>query len=624
MARKKTADRVKDLFAQIESANRLWDRWAQEYEVRHLEDYYLGHQRRAQDGDQGEVDLAGHKRYIINLCYPTLETKLPSLLYNRPKAVIEPRPTRGDDVSGHARERAKLREDTLGTFVDDPRTRFMEQTFTALKESHYAFGVVEVGYTMDYIDNPNAGKPMTLPDETTMLQPERIPNPEKDPADVESLFLKHIPASRFRVSVSSRFPTEWNDWVGYFEWVPLADVVSNPNYKGTAGLKNSSALKKEFQGPSDSNPNVGEDADAAKSRTSMVKLWKIWSLRARCKYVMIEGHDKFLQEQPFKTLPLAALRHHEIMESWYPLPPMFNWLMPQDEQNDIREARRVHRKRFKRRYAVSNNLNDDAKAAMESGEDGVMIPVASPTDIVPIADAPLDSGVWRDDMTTKDDFMQITSVGGDQRGTASSETATQARIISENSSIRENFNRERVALWLCDIFRIMLRTIEEQMVLPMWIQRNVDPLGDDATGEAMQVALVYQQITAEQLGDLNFDIRVDVDTLSPATESQRREEWMAALSLITNPGIAMLLMASPFLMRKTLGFYNVKSERDLVEIQKGLMVALLGAGGAGAPGAPSQPSGHGNGAAGGPQGASPAPTPGAGDIKMQMMAQGQA
>lgn len=642
MGRRSAADRVKAFHAQISSATKLRDEWSYEYRVRELEDYYLGHQRR--HGGQDDIDAHGNEKLIINVCYPTLETKLPSLYYNRPVAIIEPKPTRGDDVLGHARERAKLREDTVNTFIGDKRTRFMSQTFSALKESFYAYGIIEVLYSADFIDNPNAGMPLQLADGTSVEQPAKMPNPKVDPAEIESLTLKHIPSNQFLVSVSGKHETTWNEWAGYFEWVPLEDVINNPNFKNTRGLKTSASIKGKYKGLEDANPDPGPDSDASKARCGMVKLWRIWCFRDHCKYVFIEGHGektdegddnregKFLSEEPFEFFPLAALRHHEIMQSWYPMPPMFNWRHPQNEKNDVREMRRIHRQRFKRKYLVNSQIKDEEMEKFESGEDGASIKVNDPErDIVPLADAPLDSGVWRDDAVSDNDFREITSVGGDQRGVPASETATQAQIISANDALRDNFSRQRVADWLCDIIEIMLRTIQSKMALPMWIMRNVDPLGAGAQQEAEIVAAVWQQITVEDLGDLNFDVVINVDTLSPVTEDTKRDQWMQVLSLIANPAIAMLLVSSPLIARKTLGSFGIKSDREIQEIVTALQTLMLqqaaaaASAGAGTPakggGDSKQPSGTGDGSAGGPQGASAGAIPGAGDIAQGMMAQ---
>jgi len=63
------------------------------------------------------------------------------------------------------------------------------------------------------------------------------------------------------------------------------------------------------------------------------------------------------------------------------------------------------------------------------------------------------------------------------------------------------------------------------------------------------------------------------------SEDQKRQEWLTGvLPLITNPTMAMVFSLSDVLMRKTLGFFGIKSEADIKEIQKVMQaIALMSA-----------------------------------------------
>src|SRR5437773_942447 len=101
----KASRRVKSWLNKIRMANEDYKDWEEEFDVEHNEPYYLGHQWPEEERDN----------YTINLYFPTIEARLPSLLFYRPKVRVTPKPMRLDDPGSLLDERAKLREDTLNT-----------------------------------------------------------------------------------------------------------------------------------------------------------------------------------------------------------------------------------------------------------------------------------------------------------------------------------------------------------------------------------------------------------------------------------------------------------------------------------------------------------------------------
>lgn len=548
-------DIVKLWQSRVTAAWKCKEKWSDKYLCDHLENYYLGHQW----ADEPE-DIA-QRKYVINLCFPSMEIKIPSLMFYRPQVQVTPRPTRVDDQASMAEARAKLQEDTLNSLIDDEeRTGFKRETTLALKEGFSRFGVVEVGYSADFIDNPNKGKPVLKEDEHTpvtdssgqqVMQPDQI-------LQEEWLYVKRIPGKRFVVGANGKNALGHNDWYGYFEWHNVEDVKRNPRYSNTSGIKSTGSMSSDYA------EETGNKEDNELQR-GMAKLWKVWDLRSRTKIVFLEGHDKFLLQEPFKYICHAVLKFHEILDEFYPLPPMFNWIHPQNELNETREMQRIHRKRFYRRYGHIAGVDADQLKKLEDGGDGVYVELPNKDAIWPVPDAPLDPAIVRNIPLTKEDFQQISGITGEERGVSESDTATQANIIDVRSRIRENYSRSQVAAWLAQVCRIMLLTCKDKMQLPFWIKRNVDPQGPAAEMEALAVAAVWQQIQAEDLGDTNCDVTVDIESLSPLTEDAKRQSWERVLGIITTQPHLTL---SPVLLRKTLSYYDIKSEREIAELQK--------------------------------------------------------
>ena len=117
------------------------------------------------------------------------------------------------------------------------------------------------------------------------------------------------------------------------------------------------------------------------------------------------------------------------------------------------------------------------------------------------------------------------------------------------------------------------------MSLRFPVKVTVDPTAEGAFEETLKTAVIWKQITADELGDLNYEVRVDLEELTPVTEESRRESWNQVLAILTNEKLLLLLMNSPTMLRKTMGFYGIRSATELQEIQKvgkRLMELLLG------------------------------------------------
>lgn len=570
MARATEEDRLKIWQNRIHAANKKFEDWSKAYNTDRLEEYYLGRQW------QGLEDTEADKKYTINMVYSTVEVNKPSMSFYKPQIRVQPRPGRNSSLGSTSTEKAKLCEDTVQTFIDDPDVKFAMETGLALHEAHFRYGVVEVGYTSDWMDNPNAGKPILkegTEDPMRDSQGQEVIEPERK-IEREAMFVRRIPAKQFRVSASSRNSLDQNDWVAYYEWHYVEDIKRNPLYKGTKGLKSTGSMRGM---PTDTDVESHSDAEDCEEHSGMIKVWKIWDMRSMRRHVYAEGHKKFLLEkEPFKFLPLSVMKFHEILDSFYPLPPVSQWIGPQDELNEIRDSQRAHRRRFYRRYTTMAGAIDEPELEkLETGGDGVIITVNTPNALVPVADASMGADVWNHLGETKQDLLSVTGVGGDQRGVADSETATQANIIDVRSKLRESSARTRVSEWLSQIARLMLMTIREKMALPFWVKRNIDPssLAADPMA-ALTIADLYKEITAEDVTDIDLDIIVDLASMSPVTEETERVSWNQVIAILTNPVVAQLMAMSPIILRRTLTLYGIRAENDIQEVQR-VLAAMM-------------------------------------------------
>ena len=298
--------------------------------------------------------------------------------------------------------------------------------------------------------------------------------------------------------------------------------------------------------------------------------------------VFAQGGEKFFLEKQFSVLPFAALKFDERLNEWLPLPPSYNWVHPQNELNETRQMQRVHRKRAVRRYLRRNGAFDTEEEfqKLQSDEDMVAVTVNGDpnTACVPMQDAPLDAAIARNIPQSFDDFTRISGISGEDQQVAQSETATQANLIALQGRVRENARRVVVAEWLANVGRIMLLTLREHMALPFWIKVAIDPDSPLAVEEALEVAHLWRQIQARDLQDIDYDVTVDITSMSPVAQEQERTNWLTFLGLVTNPQLGMVLGSSPALLRKTAGLFDIHNERDLVEVSKAMnMMAMVAA-----------------------------------------------
>jgi hypothetical protein len=567
-----SAARVKRWFERITPAEKARDAWATKFQTDLLERYWEGFQWGAMPAEDSE------RKYTINMVYAAMEAAKPSLLFRTPTVKMTPRPTKADDLGSTIREQAEFCQDTVQTFLDDRRVNFQAETELALHEAYFRFGIVEVGYTADWIDNPHAGKPVLKGDSNDPLLDEQS-KPIEQPTRVikegsETLYVKRIPASTFLVSVSSKNSLADNDWVAYHEWHYVEDVKRHPDYKNTESLSATGVISDRLRNVEALSPEELE------RRHGMVRLWKLWDLRTKKRYVLAEGHPKFLQDGiPYTTLPFAVLKFHERLNQFYPLPPVYNWKSPQDEVNETREMQRVHRRRFTRRYTMRDGVFDPTEIEkLESGEDGVYaVHKGAPGEqpLVPVPDAPLDGAVWNNLAAGKEDFTQVSLSSGETRGLPQAATATQANIVNTQQQIRQSAERTRVAAWLADIARIMLETVREKMALPFWIQKHVDITSPAAAEEAIEVTALWQQITTDQLGELDFDIAIELASMSPVTQDAQKASWIEMLTAITNPAVIRYLAISPYMLRRTLHLAGIRNATDVKAIEEAIQAGFL-------------------------------------------------
>ena len=565
--------------------------WEKSFEVGTCRKFYDGHQV------DRLTDLSGDRVIVINKVGAAVRTTIPNLVFRYPYVRVLGSPEREDTQGQKLDERAKLLQDTINSIIRDPKTQFNEQVFPALKEAFWAFGCIETGYSADFVDDATAPKPALKEDDKAEVD-DALPQVAS-----ESFYVRHIPAKTIVFSARETSVLAEHDWLGYYEWMNVEDVKRAPAYAANAvDLK---------AGGRDAEKD-GEETDPD---TQRVKVWKIWDQRTKTRLVFADGHDKFLLKAEYKHLPLHFLRFESQTDSFYPIPPIYHQLGPQREYNDSRDTLRKLRKAIVPRYTFDEQaMSPEDLEKFETGDIGVYIGIQNqnPSPINPVNQPSFSEGSITSLTLAGKEFSEMSGTSAASRQGSGSDTATEAKIMNTRQAVSESFDRQTVAIFLGSIAKGLLQCAIDFMIVDHWILRNSDPFSVFFPQDAQAIEQTYQLITFQELQEasstMRWDVSVDVESLSPASEEEKRATWNTALQMLSNAPIARILAQSPELLKRTLDLNGMHSAKDQAMVGEALMkvaqieMQMAASGAKPGPGisgqAPAQPAGV------------PGPTPG--------------
>lgn len=569
------ADEVKVWMRRIKSAQMVKEAWENYYRVKECYRYWTGNQR--DDPWDGGDRKAQH-----NMIHPDVAEQMAAMYFNAPYGKVVASPTRSETPGETIIEKSRRLQDTGINLVLDPKVGFRENTFLAIKESNWAFGAVEVGYSADFADNPSSARPALMEKKQAKVTTPLADSPAAAQAGTpveamdmeirtlrskllgETIYVKHIPSNQVLVSASDKAILGNNDWLGYWEEHPLEDVRRSTAYENTEDLKATGTLKAR---------DDGGDVDR-------VRLYKIWDLRTMTKVVLSEGHEKFLKRERFERCTLKLLRMDVDPYHFYPVPPVYLKLASQDEYNDSAEYMRKMRIGTVPRYTYDEDaVEPDQAAKFQSRDMNVMIPRKGGTR------APIEPVTQP---STAGAAVQTLSLGEKEFNTASSsvgspynpatQTATRAALANAKVQASDDFDRKMVADFLSGVIEELIMTALENMNIARLVAMNVDLDSPMALEEAAAVAKTFQMIDAEKLRDaslgISWHIEIDPDNLSPISEAERGQKLLSAIGLITQNQAAVLFSQVPSLLKQVLYSAGIRIGSDVDAVQQALKLIV--------------------------------------------------
>lgn len=547
----------------LEAADRYYKQWEGLFKCNILEQYYEGIMWKS----QREL---GYNPYVINKFFENIQIKISEFMPTFPVYQISPRAANSEFDLEEAATSAQIKEDTLNTICQDNRMHFAEEMEMAYKDSFTRFGMIEVGYSADWILNPNAAKPLLNRDvdRYTSQDPKVKQEPPELPVN-ERVYVKHIAAKRFRVGGIDHKYLNRCTWVGYYDFVNKNDLLAMSSLLNKDKIMTASASIEAY------DPETN-DRNTDNQKYHAVKIWHLWELKANIQLLVLDSPCVTIFQRKFKRLPLFDYRpdRRVLTEGFYPIPPAFNWLSPQDEINETREMLRAHRRRFVRKFQiVEGQVDDEEIEKFETGPDGAAIKVKAAEAITPIQNADLGTALTEAIQTSGDDLDRIAGVAQEDRGIPDRTTATQAQIVQNRGAIREQKEQLRLVDWFANIGREILLTVRDKFVLGLYVKLG-SPEGEHFLGEASDNEEGYKYVSSEKLDDgYDFRIQVDVTSLSVTAQNDEKQKFLEFISVLQQ---YPLVSFSPTLVREAayrIGYRNMKA---IKEFQKMALLMQMG------------------------------------------------
>lgn len=550
----------------ITGANKQYVEWQGKFKCKTLEEYYEGFQWK----QRRDYPTTNYNPYTINLVYSTIKVKLSGLLFQNPKYLITPTPGNSQWNEDFAVQSAELKQDVLNTIVGNQNVNFTKHIKLAALDSFFRFGMIEVGYANDW-RNPQKINPELESWEDPQIEIDQDKIEHENPVPVnERFYVKRIRPNRFRTCVTDATDLADCDWVGYYDYYYTRVLRNTSNIDWPSDLTAGSYISAEYATGIVGTSDVKEDYyQFLAIQGEISRVWHIWDQVSGKRLLLLDDENMHvLWEDSFSHLPLIDLRWDFRTLGFYPLPPVFQWMSPQDEINEAREQTRSYRRRFTRKFqTVKGMIDEEEKEKFSSGPDGILIEVKQ-ADAIKSIDNPEIGPTSENALTlAKDDFNVISGTSAEARGQdADRETATQAKIVDARSQIRESAEQMDFSQWLGLIGRELLTQCQERLVEGLWVKYTANPGGPADPQQIASVMPVYKYVTSQQIDDgYDYEVRFDIQNATPAAMAAEQAAFVNFMSLLQN---FPLIMTNPALIREAAYRVGYRNEQIIKQTQQ--------------------------------------------------------
>lgn len=530
----------------IHRAQKVKEKWRKRFRVGLAYEYFEGAQRPSH---------VPEKEWItVNLIYSTLLAMLPTMYPGDPYFYVRVRRSYSPHPMSIAlfEAKGKVRQGMLNYLKAElqlkPKARL------ATQDAFFQYGILKAIYHADWVENPE------WTEENKGTEPRNIPVNE-------AYKLLRIHPDDFLVDEDAGPLDDDVNWKCQRIKRPLDEVKKDKRFRPAARKSiQASEVREDYQKQREEKKKGSSafGSDKSTKEPDVVVLYELYNIKEKQWLVVGENCKEFLiaptdtppgiERDPFLDLRLT-LRD----DSWYPLPPVSQWLDPQTAYCERRSKIATHNKRFNRKYLMLGTgfeNAEDAAAKLENGEDGTVLITLTPGEhITPIKDADLSMQVHTEVAYAKGDFTEV-GIGVNQRGaTQGVDSATEAGILEVRAQAREGD-------WVGLVNDFMVdtgRKVDQQVQAHITKDEAIKVVGPQ--GEYWQ--LVRQTDYTEIDGE--YEYAINAGRSSPQLPEIERAQWMAFLSML---GSAPLLGTSQQLLKETARMFKIDNEILIQELHQ--------------------------------------------------------
>jgi hypothetical protein len=460
-----------DLWTRRVKAALLWRRnfwngdknWTLAYKI------YRGHHW---DGNAEESNLLSsdspNDRITVNITGSTILNLLPFLYNRRVEFVCTPRKP-DSDVS------AKIKQVLLNYVFEtsDIQSEIKRAVLDSLIVGH---GIIKTGYTIE-LDQAKSVSDGELSYEDIVK--EDAPYAKR----ISPFLFLFDPSSPTRSLKSAR-------WCAEIFFVSFEDLITNSKYdtgvinKIKSGVYELSKYSEvfpletsDFTSDTFSNHLTSSSVEYSIPEDELVVCYEVWDKRFRKVRIFVDGCPEPIFE---KNWPFEYLREFPyVMTEFIPIPDEpygigipFLTKDQQLELNRVRSSMFAHRRKFNRKYQVSEEVKPEEAQKLAFGPDGTIIRVPQIGMVAPIADATINQDQLITEQYIKSDIQELTGSDALFRGGSLPSRTTAGEVSARTSFFRMKLDDrvEEIDNFIHKIGKQILKHIEGNFLTPKIVQ----------------------------------------------------------------------------------------------------------------------------------------------------------
>lgn len=476
-------------------------------------------------------------RILVNMAFSTINVIYPSISVNYPKITV-------NAINPENAANATIAEAVVNYWW---RNRNIKDQFrTAVKDFLIVgHGWLKVGYR--YVEEERIGQDEDVSDPNV---PENVASTTYNVLE-DAPFVERV--SPFDVFVDPDATSMDNiKWIAHRVRRPIRDIKTDKRYNRSVREDIAPVSFSRYTSDEPAHRKVHDKEEG------YADVYEFYDLRNQTVSVFAESADGFLikpTRMPYAFgHPFVMIRNYDVPDNFYPIGDLEAIEPLQRELNATRTQMMNHRKRYARKYLFRESaLDSNGRAAMESDEDNVMVPVTGDTPLGDVV-APFPALInppefYNQSNQIEQDINLISGVSEFMRGSMSEirRTATEVGLVQDAANARTADKLATIENAIGQVGRRLLK-LTQQFLTGEAVARI---MGRD--GEPIWIRYDRDYIA----GDFDFDV-VGGST-RPHNESFQRAqtaEMIQALAPFAGAGVIDMTKFAAYVLQVGFGIKN--------------------------------------------------------------------